>query len=361
MIKGIFPNEKILTRGRLHDDDSIDVLNFPTRVLNTLVMHDYETVGHFYRVSMADLGRIRNIGTKTLKYFGEVKAAIKEHRKEPDLPPLETAKSKEAKPSSFVPYLTETEKERMKLVKRLYDEYGTLEKVGSLLRLSRERVRQILNKGQKYGLFTYQLTRDRKFDEVLNKIDGERLRVLLSTTKNQFDVCSNLGIDISTLQRLIKYYNIDLVSYKQDARYKRYLVEYSEMVRVLGYHPSTTIMQRRKEWRKIWAGIVRLWGSFDRFRAEFGIEKPKHSMHPNTLKAWQRAKERRMAHKKEKVENVYKIIAEHGPLTCKKISYQYVKDMVKKNKIKKLGKGNRIKYGLNIQKNYIKQSKNYAH
>ena len=259
----------------------------------------------------------------------------------------------------------------MKLVKRLYDEYGTLEKVGSLLRLSRERVRQILNKGQKYGLFTYQLTRDRKFDEVLNKIDGERLRVLLSTTKNQFDVCSNLGIDISTLQRLIKYYNIDLVSYKQDARYKRYLVEYSEMVRVLGYHPSTTIMQRRKEWRKIWAGIVRLWGSFDRFRAEFGIEKPKHSMHPNTLKAWQRAKERRMAHKKEKVENVYKIIAEHGPLTCKKISYlagysdqivyQYVKDMVKKNKIKKLGKGNRIKYGLNIQKNYIKQSKNYAH
>lgn len=253
---------------------------------------------------------------------------------------------------------TELEKERMRLVKKLYDEYGTLDKVGSLLRLTRERVRQILNKGQKYGLFTYQLTRDKKFDEVLNKIGKEQLKELIRTTRNQFDMCSKLEIDINTLQRLIKYYNIDLESYKQDARYRRYLTEYSEIVKILGYHPSTTVLQHNRKWRRIAAGIDRLWGGFDRFRSEFGIERPKHSMHPNTLAAWNLAKQRRMAKKREKVESVYKIVKEMGTISCRKISEitgfrtqnvnLYLNSMIEDRRIKRIGKGIKIKYKITL-------------
>lgn len=249
---------------------------------------------------------------------------------------------------------TELEKGRMRLVKRLYDEYGTLEKVGSLLKLTRERVRQILEKGERYRLFTYELTRDTKFKNILLKINKEQLTNQIRNTPNKFDICSNLDIDINTLFRLIKFYNIDIEGYRQDARFKRYLTEYSQMVSTLGYHPSTTVMQHSKEWRKIWAGITRLWGSVDQFRNEFGIEKPKHSMHPNTLRVWQQAKERRMALKRDKVNNVYKIIENYGPLTCRRIAelteysyqsiYGYIKNMVEENKIRKIGKGNIVRY-----------------
>lgn len=353
----VFPSEQIVIKGPLYKDDSLDVLGFPIRVLNTLVMNGYETVGQFYSMPMRKLRKIRNIGSKSLRYFAKVKKAIKERHHSLVLRPHEFAEStkpNQQQPARFVPYLSEGSKERMRLVKRLYDEYGTLDKVGSLLRISRERVRQILKKGQKYGLFTYQLTRDKKFDEVLNKIDKEQLKELIRTTRNQFDICSKLEIDINTLQRLIKYHNIDLESYKQDARYRRYLNEYSEIVRILGYHPSTTILQRNRKWRKIAVGIDRLWGGFDRFRSEFGIDRPKYSMHPNTLAAWNLAKQKRMAKKREKVESVYKLVKGLGPISCRKISditgfrpqsvNQYLNGMIEDGLIKRMGRGIKIKY-----------------
>jgi len=249
---------------------------------------------------------------------------------------------------------TELEKERMRLVKRLYDEYGTLEKVGSLLKLTRERVRQILEKGERYRLFTYELTRDTKFKNILLKINKEQLTNQVRNTPNKFEICSNLDIDINTLFRLIKFYNIDIEGYRQDARFKRYLTEYSQMVNTLGYHPSTTVMQHSKEWRKIWAGIDRLWGGIDQFRSEFGIEKPKFSLHPNTLRAFHNAMEKRIAIKNIKIDKVYKIVEDNGPLSCRKIAeltgyshqsvYGYIKNMVEENKIGKIVKGSLVKY-----------------
>ncbi len=249
---------------------------------------------------------------------------------------------------------SEVDKERMRLVKRLYDEYGTLSKVGSLLKLTRERVRQLLNKGEKYKLFTYELTRDRVLGEAVNRISKERLRDLIFTTKNQFDISSILEIDMHLLQRLMKYYNIDLESYKQDARYKKCISQYSEMVSQIGYHPSTTVMQRNKEWRKIWVKIDRLWGSFDNFRREFGIQKPKHKMHPNTIVAWRLSKEKRMAKKKEKVSNVYKLVKNSGPIGCLKISKQtgyrrqnvniYLNQLISSGVIQRIGEGVKTLY-----------------
>jgi hypothetical protein len=353
----IFPNEKVLISGPLYKDDSLDVLNFSARVLNTLVMNGYETVGQFYFAPTQKLQKIRNVGLKTLSYFANVKKAIREKHLPLSSRPHtieETMKPVQETVASHIPYLSETDKERMRLVKRLYDEYETLDKVGSLLRLSRERIRQILNKGQRYGLFTYQLSRDKKFDETRNKINKEQLKELIRTTRNQFDICSKLEIDINTLQRLIKYYNIDLESYKQDARYSRYLTEYSEIVRILGHHPSTTVLQHNKKWRKIAVGINRLWGGFDRFRSEFGIERPKYSMHPNTLAAWNLARQKRIARKKERVKTVYKLVKGLGPISCRKISETtglrtqninlYLNDLIEDKLIKRIGRGIKVKY-----------------
>lgn len=256
---------------------------------------------------------------------------------------------------------TELEKERMCLVKRLYDEYGTLEKVGSLLRLTRERVRQILEKGNKYHFFTYELTRDKEFREVVLRISKDQLTHQIKNTQNKFDICTNLEIDINDFFKLIGHYNIDINGYRQDARFKRYITDYSQIVNILGRHPSTTELQRRKEWRKVWAGIDRLWGGIDRFRTEFGIEKPKVSLHPNTINGFNQARKNRVAIKEIKVDSLYKLIQENGPLSCRKLSeilkysyqntYCYLRGMIEKDKIEQIGKGSFMQYRVKLQEN----------
>lgn len=353
----IFSIERIVIKEPLYKDDSLDAIRFPVRVLNTLIINGYITVGQFYFTPMDKLQKLRNVGPKSLEYFLKIKKAIKENHNLISSDPLKVAEKPESIRETqirYTPYLSEIDKERMKLVKQLYNEYGTLDKVGSLLRISRERVRQILNKGQSYGLFDYQLTRDKKFDEILNRVDRDQLKELICTTKNQFDICSKLKIDINTLQRLIKCHNIDVQSYKQDIRYRRYLTEYSEIVKMLGYHPSTTLLQNNKKWRKTAVGIDRLWGGFDKFRSEFGIEKPKRFMHPNTLAAWNIAKQKRTAQKKENIESVYEIVKNLGPISCKKISdltglhtqntNLYLNGMIDSKRIKRVGRGIRVKY-----------------
>lgn len=357
VVETIFPTEGVIVKAPLYKDDPLDTIGFPVRTLNILIVNGYETVEQFYVAPIEKLLKLRNIGSKSIDYFIKIREELSKYFDTLPYRPAEIVEISEQTPKakiSHTPYLSDLHKERMKLVKRLYDEYGTLDKVGSLLRLSRERVRQILDKGQRYGLFSYELTRDKIFDKILNRIDKEQLRGLISSTKNQFDICLKLEIDINMLQRLIRYYEIDVQSYKQDARYKRYLNEYSEIVRTLGYHPSTTVLQQNRQWRRIAVGIDRLWGGFDKFRNEFGIEKPKRMVHPNTMVAWNLAKQKRMNIKKERMKSVLKIVDEFGPISCREIYkktgiglqnvYAYLKELIENNLVIMVGRGYKVKY-----------------
>lgn len=242
---------------------------------------------------------------------------------------------------------TQKEREKMLLVKKLYDELGTLDKVGDSLSLTRERIRQILNKGQRYNLFKYELTREKKFKEAISSIGRETLVEQIKTYPNKFDVSSNLGIDINTLLRLIKFYNIDLESYREEARYKKVLTRYSKMVNILGYHPSTTEMQHDREWRTVWAGIDRLWGSVELFRREFGIDRPKFRLSANTINAFKKLCEQRIINKNKKILEIERIVRFKGPISCRKLSeitgfsyqstYGYIQNLKQEGKIQAVG------------------------
>jgi AraC-like DNA-binding protein len=170
----------------------------------------------------------------------------------------------------------------LKQVKELYEKFLTLQKTAEQLNISRERVRQLLNEGEKYDLFQYK-RREPKFKRLLQIYDRKSLIKEIELLKYQSKICKKLHIARLTFKKLVKHYNINYKAYyleysKENLEKKKskYLAKYSQIVDTLGYHPSTTEMNTNKEWRTVWIMIRHYWGSMANFRREQGIEKPNY-------------------------------------------------------------------------------------
>ena len=261
-------------------------------------------------------------------------------------------------PSRYI--LAPEYKEKMFEVKSLYEQYGTLQQVADRLKITRERVRQLLEKGESYGLFEYETTRERNLNEAIKKVSREDFVAYIKNGVNKFEICAKFGIDMNVYFKLIKHYEIDTQDYLLEYRYKKYLIRYSNIVDELGHHPSTTEMQKtgRRDWRYTQLAIARLWGSMDKFRQEYGIEKPAHAMHPNTVNAFRKRIKMRQEIKREKIEKVKNFIKTHKFVTHKMIVEEfgysvmavsgYLIELVNNNDIKKIKEKTTCHYLPNI-------------
>jgi len=175
--------------------------------------------------------------------------------------------------------LTKAQKYQIIKTKELYDELKTLSNVGKKLGLTRERVRQILERGDKYGIIDYKPSFLKRFDDVVNNLKKEDIEKFLLKYGSKTKLLSNLKdkykINMRYLDALITLHNIDLDYLILQHKKNKCISEYSDMVRELGLHPTTTIMAKRQKWRALWTRITRIWGNMDNFRREFGIPIPK--------------------------------------------------------------------------------------
>lgn len=247
---------------------------------------------------------------------------------------------------------------RYQQIKEAYERLGTLAKAGEELHLTRERVRQILNQGEKRGVFIYELNREKRFREILQKYDRgsliKEIRMLISPSR----ICMKLGIKISDFKKLLEYFTIEYKEYHLSAVMGKTAEKYSQIVDAIGHHPTTTEMNTKTEWRAIWGAIDRYWGNIDNFRKEYGIEKPKQKVHTNTLLAFQKSKEKRNLIKKEKIEKVIYLIKQKGPISLALIrnklvlkpamAWIYIRELLEKGLISKTGKGNQVRYMTNL-------------
>lgn len=245
---------------------------------------------------------------------------------------------------------------RLILVKELYDKYGTLQLVADQMGITRERVRQLLKAGQRKHLYLYKLTRNKKFEELLAKVSREKLIEVLSRDNNLKSICKKLDVSERDYYKLLNNYQMSPHDYATDVRRKRCLDEYTKIVDKIGHHPTTTEMIKIPLWRALWVRIDRYWGSIDAFRSEYGIEKPKQFIHPNTIKAWSIAVEKNKLRKQMKVDNVFdyfkthkisKIILIADALGYTRVStHNYVKYLLEIGKIARIGSGVNTKYRL---------------
>ncbi len=244
--------------------------------------------------------------------------------------------------------------ERLIKVKELYDKYGTLQLVANELGLTRERVRQLLKNGQKRRLYRYELTREKKLKSLVAQVSKDNLIKVMSFTNKLDKICSQLEISEKQFYILIRHYNINTYDVATISRRKRAIQEYMRIVELLGHHPTTTELIRIPKWRALWVRIDRYWGSIESFRKDYGIDKPKQYIHPNTQIAWTKAIESNKKRKKEKLDKVYDYFLVHNIATIwdvvRALGYtrvstsNYFKNLLEEGKITRVGKGTLTKY-----------------
>lgn len=157
--------------------------------------------------------------------------------------------------------------ERVIEIHRLYQEKGTLAKVGEALGISRERVRQILKKGSQIGLFDYKPLRAPRVPK--EKLLQDYLHLL------QFKAVAKANrLSPARLQNLLVSYGVrreELDAIRIRGYRRRCIEKYEQFSRLLGHPPSTAELQRLKSGGYLASKIKRLWGSFDAFRKERDI------------------------------------------------------------------------------------------
>ena len=248
-------------------------------------------------------------------------------------------------------------KAKLEKIQKIHAKCRTLEKTSKKLNISRERVRQLLEEGAKYGLFKYERSYDSsedKFNELKVLYNRESLVGEIKSLISRSKICSKLNIGEKVLNKLLQHFNVNIREYRRIAKAGKCFEGYSVIVDTLGHHPTTTEMNSRAEWRLLWFKILRLWGGIDNFRKELGVEKPKYRMHPNTLAAFKKNLAKNLLFKETKKRETLGLIKKTRVVKAKMIRQQlnvsaasmrkYLNELLKENLIIKIGRGNQTRY-----------------
>ena len=160
--------------------------------------------------------------------------------------------------------------DRLRTIHNLYERFGTLDAVGKHLGLTRERVRQLLAKGKKIGLFEYN-PRGYPF------VSREKILEDYKHAPNVFTVARLNNISTGYLRKLFTAYSIteeELSECSLEGKRAKCIEQYHHLVVKAGHHLTTTELQTTSEGHALHSRIIRLWGTIDAFREAINIPKP---------------------------------------------------------------------------------------
>jgi len=209
-----------------------------------------------------------------------------------------------------------------KTIFRLYKEHGTLEKAGEKVGLTRERIRQILVRGNKHGLFEYPIKKDLISYPFLIKYYKNKEELLndLSNCSKKNEMLKTLNTDIVNFNKLLEYFNLNIRDVQIYSKRKKLKKQYDEYVEKIGHHPRTTEMRKNKKPRNIWVKITRYWGSMANFRQEFEypfIKQGNPKLKEN-IREWQQQRSASITlRNKSYMQMILKNLSENGALSTK--------------------------------------------
>lgn len=244
-------------------------------------------------------------------------------------------------------------------VKKLYDTLGTYETVGRALGITRERVRQVLEEAAKRGWLLHETKHYQEMKLLAEQLPKEKFVNELLVSGSMQKLAKNLGVKDADIKELANQYNVDARELRERYLIKKALRQYEEMVNELGYHPTTTLMQRNKKWRSLNFKICRVWGSMNNFRREFGlpIPKPGNPRFSEDIALARLERKRRAKLRKEKnEESIVNVVKTFGyaqtGIICKQTGighatfYELLKELISENKLVREGRGNKTYYRL---------------
>jgi len=167
--------------------------------------------------------------------------------------------------------------ERLIEIFHLYHQERSLEAVGEKIGLTRERVRQLLVKGSKIGLFRYQSLRNTRPSVPKEKLLSDYRKFL-----KLYLVARANNISTVQLKNLRKLYGItqnDLEQVRYEGRKQVCVEKYAHFSARLGHPPSTTELQKGSG-SYLSQTITKLWGSFQNFQTDLAATADGNSRSP---------------------------------------------------------------------------------
>ncbi|MCP4653590.1 MAG: hypothetical protein GY858_09465 [Candidatus Omnitrophica bacterium] len=231
----------------------------------------------------------------------------------------------------------------------LYNEGGTLEYVGKIVKLSRQRIRQILVKGTKYKLFKYRGNEYPYISKQKLLKDFYRLKALSKVAKAN-NVSSNYVKRLLIVHQ-IKNEDIELLLL---SRKKRDIIKaYLKIKDEIGYNPNTAVLQSNRKWRYLEASIRRCWGSIDSFRKELNI--PASPTFIESVRPWIEHRSRIACIKRmQDLDCIRDVLTEFGSLQTRELAtharlnpgraYVLIKLLMATGEVIREGEGSQTRY-----------------
>jgi len=202
-----------------------------------------------------------------------------------------------------------------------YRECDTLEKAGQELNVTPQIVRQILERGNKFGFFEYPTREDLiTYDFLINYYKNkEEILEELSNCIKIDEALEILNTDIYNFTKLLNYFNLNLEDFKICLEKRKLKIQYDEYVGKVGHHPTTTEMSNDTRIKYVWNNITRLWSSIVDFRKEFEYSLVKQGK--PKLEEWQRQRNvESVLREKSYMKVILKNLTVNGALSNKQLA-----------------------------------------
>jgi hypothetical protein len=177
-------------------------------------------------------------------------------------------------------FLSSPKVRRLLFVHERYRAIGTLAGVGREIGLTRERVRQLIQKGVVLGLFEY-----KRLVKTVHLINIPKEKII-EDYRNLLEfklVAEKNRITLYQFYHLLSVYQLsreEIEKIRLQGYQLKTILHYFSFVRKKGGHLSTTELQKTGEGRYLSVKINKLWGSIHVFRKELKIASPTKKLRP---------------------------------------------------------------------------------
>ncbi len=255
----------------------LSALELNRRSLNALRTLKVKNMGQLLATPSTTLLSLRNLGKISLGLLRE--EAERYLCRKRDLPLPQPGQSRR---------MIERNTVRTHHIVKLFYALGTYAAVGRKLDLSRERVRQILERGRERRWINWEPASSARRKTLRREWTPGRLKAALKELGSVEQLKNRYRLKRWEVKFLMQAYKIDMGELRRKSRLERTLTEYKACRREFGHDPSSTELFRSRRWKKLLPRIRKIWGSIEEFRRARGIPIPQRGgfWTPERTEAW---------------------------------------------------------------------------
>ena len=198
-----------------------------------------------------------------------------------------------------------------------YKKVGSLQSVAEIMGLTRERIRQILVKGTKLGLFKYS---GYEYPFV------EKIKILEDYSKalSLVKVAKANKISLLYLRKLLTAYKVteeDLRAIRANVRKKECIESFKLIESEIGHPPTATELYNSRS-RYLLIKIAKIWGSIGAFREDLKIPQPVRIFPEATRKWLENRKRIGLIVRMQNLDQIRECLEKLGPLRTTEIALE---------------------------------------